>query len=122
MENVKITYEGQTTEVELKPCSQCGKMPTAEDAEKAVEHERKTARVCAICGVKPPMYPKHALYHSVDCSGKGGFILSGTGTVDTDWDPQWVNLYTSGPSWFVDYPFHLKCLQKVAPGIVIQKR
>ena len=121
MENVKITCEGQTTEVELKPCSNCGKMSTAEDSQKAVEHERKNASVCAICGGKSPMYPKYDLYHFSDCSGKGGFLLRRTRDVFPNWDPKWLKMYTGSPSGCIDADFHVECLKKAVPSIVIHE-
>ena len=123
-EFIKIEYEGQTTEVEIKPCRHCGKLPTAEDAQKAVAHERKQVKCCAVCGGKPKIYPKHSLYHSVDCDGKGGFILCGTGETLTDqsWHPDWATVYTTGPSGTVDGAFHLACLKKVAPGVTVHPR
>jgi len=122
MEIVKVECEGQSTKVELKPCGHCGKLPTAEDAQRAFEHERSTVKRCAICGGKPPAYPKHALYHSVECDGRGGFILCGTGFHDPTWDPAWITTYCTGPSGTVDAAFHLECFLKVAPGATIHKR
>jgi hypothetical protein len=122
IETVKIEHEGQTTEVELKPCPHCDTLPTAEDAKRAVRHERSMVKRCAVCGGKPPMYPKYVLYHSVDCSGSGSFILCGTGCYDPTWDPEWVTTYCTGPSGTVDAAFHLACLKKVAPGATISKR
>lgn len=123
MELVKITHGGQSTEVEIKPCRHCGKRPTAEDAEKAVAHERSMVRACAVCGEKPKMYPRHALYHSVDCDGVGGFILCGTGrAVQLEcptWDADMAVVYSSGPAGTVDGVFHIECLKRVAPGITI---
>ena len=132
-EFVKITFEGETTEIEIKPCHHCGKLPTAEDAEKAVAHERKTARTCQICGGKPPLYPKHALYHSVNVYGRGGFILCGTGEVEVDgdiaivpkvdlWHSDWVTVWSSGPGGTVDGVFHGACLKKAIPGITIHPK
>ena len=120
-EFIKLQYEGQVTEVEIKPCRHCGKLPTAEDAQKALNHERSTAKRCAVCLELFKLYPKHALYHSVDCDGKGGFILCGTGAAisDPNWDPDFVTVYSSGPAGTVDGGFHVACLKKVAPGIVI---
>lgn len=119
---VKIEHEGHSTEVELKPCSVCGVLPTVEDAQKAVAHDRRTAKACAVCGKKSEMYPWHSLYHSVRCNGEGGFILCGTGTHDPTWKSDWVIMYSSGPGGVVDGSFHMACLKKIAPGIVIHKR
>lgn len=123
MEMVKITYEGETTEVEIKPCRHCGKLPTAEDAEKAVAHDRGRVKACVICGGKPTMYPKHALYHSVDCDGSGGFILCGTGEpLDPTWHPDWVSVSTWTPGAQVEGMFHISCLKIVAPGVTVTPR
>lgn len=123
MELVTIEVDGESTQVEIKPCRHCGKVPTAEDAKMAVEHERKMVKACAVCGGKPKIYPKHALYHSVDCDGRGGFILCGTGhPIDPSWHPDWASVYSCGPSGTVDACFHIKCLKRVAPGVVIHPR
>jgi hypothetical protein len=122
-EFVKIEHEGETTEVEIKPCRHCGKLPTAEDAQKAVAHDRDRVKACAVCGGKPKMYPKHNLYHSVDCDGSGGFILCGTGEpLDPTWHPDWAHVSSYGPSGRVEGAFHVTCLKKVAPGITIDPR
>lgn len=123
MKLLKITFEGETTEVEIKPCSHCGKLPTAEDAERAVANDRKKTKACQICGGKPPLYPKHALYHSVSCDGKGGFILCGNGEhLDPEWHNDWVTVWSTGPGGTVDGVFHGACLKKAIPGIVIHPR
>lgn len=122
-DSVRIEVDGAFTVVELKPCRECGKMPTEEDARKAVAQAREMTKGCAVCGGKPKMYPKHALYHSTDCSGKGGFILCGTGTPhDPNWHPDWATVYCTGPAGTVEGAFHVACLKKVAPGIVIHPR
>lgn len=123
MELVTIKYDGETTKVEIKPCRHCGKLPTAEDAEKAVIHARSLVKSCAICGRKPATYPRHALYHSVDCDGSGGFILCGTGQpTDPTWNPDWVSVSTWGPAGLVEGTFHISCLKKVAPGVTVTPR
>lgn len=121
--SVRIEVSGDFTEVELKPCRGCGKVPTEEDARKAVLHDRESTKPCAVCGGKPKMYPSHALYHSTDCGGKGGFILCGTGmSQDPNWHPDWATVYCTGPAGTVEGAFHVACLKKVAPGIVIHPR
>lgn len=124
MELITIQYEGETTQVEIKPCSHCGTIPTAEDAEKAVKRDVDRAKTCAICGVKfKGLYPKHTLYHSVDCDGRGGFILCGTGEpVDPTWHQDWVSVSTWIPNAQVEGVFHISCLKKVAPGVTITPR
>lgn len=123
MELVTIKYDGGTVQVEIKPCRHCKSMPTAEDAEKAVAHERRTIKACAVCGGKPKMYPQYGLYHSVDCDGKGGFMLCGSDVFrDPNWDPEWLTTYCNGPGGTVDAAFHRACFLKVAPGATIHPR
>ncbi len=124
METIKITYEGETTEVEIKPCRHCGKIPTAEDAEKAVKRDVDRQKNCAICGMKfKGLYPTHALYHSVDCDGSGGFILCGTGApLDPGWHSDWVSVSTWTPGTQVEGVFHIACLKRVAPGVTLTPR
>jgi len=123
MELVKIKYDGGSVLVEVTPCRRCGAVPTAEDAERAVAHARKICRPCAVCGGKPKMYPQYDLFHSTDCSGKGGWILCGSDVfTDPNWHPKWVTTYCTGPAGTVDGAFHLECLKRVAPGIVIHPR
>lgn len=120
---VRIEVDGDSTEVELKPCRVCGKMPTEEDAKKAVAHYLKFVKPCAVCGGKSGMYPKHALYHSTECNGKSGFVLCGTGMPqDPNWHPDWATVSCYGPAGRVEGAFHVACLKKVAPGIVIHPR
>jgi hypothetical protein len=118
-DSVKVEVDGDFTEVELKPCRTCGKMPTEEDAKKAVAHSREMIKPCAVCGGKPRMDPKHALYHSTECNGRGGFILCGTGMLDLNWHSDWATVWSTGPAGTVEGAFHVACLKKVAPGIVI---
>lgn len=120
-ETVEIKYEGGTVRVELKPCSHCGALPTAEDAAKAVAHERETCKSCAVCGGKSKLYPQYALYHSVDRERKSaGWVLCGSSTfTDPTWHSDWVSVFSSGPAGTVDGVFHKACLEKVAPNITI---
>lgn len=122
--SVKVEVDGDFTKVELEPCRTCGKLPTEEDAKKAVAQAREMQSPCAVCGGKPKMYPRHSLYHSTECNGKGGFILCGAGMPrdPSSWHPDWVTVYCTGPAGIVEGAFHVACLKKVAPGIVIHPR
>lgn len=115
---VKIEFRGETTEVDLSPCKRCKRVPTSTNAKVAVAHDFEKTRGCAVCGRRPKLYPKHALYHTREC--KGGFILCGTGEpVDPFWQPDWAVVWSTGPAGTVDGVFHVACLKKVAPGVVI---
>lgn len=119
IQTVTIAYEGQSTVVVLKACDHCGKVPTEEDARKAVALDRSNCKACVVCGGKKKLPDKNGLYHSVDCSGKGGFILVGTGD-PVDYDPNlnsdWVGLNGFGHGgMLVDSHAHIACLKKVLP-------
>jgi len=121
---ITLPYEGGEVKVELKPCRHCRAVPTANDAVKAIAHDRKTVKSCAVCGGKPKMYPQYGIYHSVDLDvGSVGWVLCGSDTYrDPGWDPQWVGLMGSGPSGYAEAAFHLECLKKAAPGVKILPR
>jgi len=118
---VKVAYDDGHVEVELKKCRHCGVMPTAKDAEMAVAHDRRLQKACAICGGKPKLYPKVALWHSVsEEEGRAGWICCGAGAgVDPAWHPDYCHVSTYAPAAQVNGVFHLSCLKRVAPGVEI---
>jgi len=129
MEIVEVTYEGLTAKVELKPCYRCKRLPTAENAQQALQHFFKTQKRCAVCEGFPPLSSLYGLYHSVDISCNGeiaseGYILCAASSVP--YDPieyrDWNSVNTYGPGGNVSGCFHTACLKKVAPGIEISPR
>ncbi len=127
MKIVEVEFEGFKTDVELKPCGRCKKLPTAEDALRALKHSVSTMKKCAVCGLHGPIAGRHGLYHSFDISCNGeksdGFILCGAeGFNGAEWHPDWHSIYSCGPGGVLDGSFHTACLKKVAPGIVIHPR
>jgi len=123
-ETVTIKYDGGSVEVDLKKCRHCGKQPTAEEAQKAVDRERQRQKGCAVCGEKVALYPLAALWHSVDEEeGRAGWILCGTSSPpDPTWLPDWCQVSSYGPSKTVNAVFHIECLKKVAPGVEVVQR
>jgi hypothetical protein len=123
-ETVKLESDGASVEVTLNKCGHCGKQSTAEDAERALKHERDRIKACAVCGEKPPSYPRARLWHSSDQEdGREGWIICGTGEpIDPTWNTDWCNVSSFGPAGTVNAVFHVKCLKRVAPGVQIDAR
>ena len=125
-ETVKLEYDAGSITITLNKCGHCGKQATAEDAERALKHDRNTIKACAVCGEKPPSYPAARLYHSAELDDEAGgnwWILCGTGEpIDPTWNTAWVNVSSYGPGGSVNAVFHAECLKRVAPGVRIDPR
>ena len=121
---VKIVEGEHEVIVELKPCGHCGKFPDEAAARQAVKHEISSRKCCAVCGKGPRIVMKSSLYHSKGEGGREGWVLcSSVNYNGTSEDSKnWVQAYSMSAGGRLEANFHIECIKRVAPGVVIDPR